>query len=177
MSESKMSPRKVLAAQRRRQAMKMRMEGATFAAIGQALGISEVAAWRHVQKGLARLNDRMAIDADKLRRETVEQIEALLAAHMPLALGGDTKSANVCSRLLDQRARLYCLIGSTKEAAAANPYENLSREALIGEARRLGLYHDDPFTASDHYQARPSANGHSPMDWPRRHNDGSLAPR
>jgi hypothetical protein len=157
--------------------MKLRKNGATFAVIGEKLGVSERRAWTMVQEGLARLNDRMAIDADKLRRETVEQIDQLLNAHMPVAIQGDTKSANVCSRLLDQRARLYCLIGSTKEAVAANPYENLSRDALIEEARRLGIYYDDPRTASDHYQAGPSANGNSPMSWPRRHNDGSLAPR
>jgi hypothetical protein len=157
--------------------MKLRKNGATFAVIGEKLGVSERRAWTMVQEGLARLNEKMAIDADKLRRETVEQIDQLLNAHMPLGIQGDTKSANVCSRLLDQRARLYCLIGSTKEAVATNPYENLSREALIEEARRLGIYHDDPRTASDHYQPSPSANGHSPMTWLRRNHDGSLATR
>jgi hypothetical protein len=138
MSESIQSPRKVLAAQRRRQAVKMRIEGATYAVIGKQLGVSEVRAWKLVSEGLARLNEKMAEDAERLRRLSSEQIDLLLSAHMPRALIGDTKAAGVVLRALDSRAKLYGLV-KTPASQPANPYENLSPDELRAEGRRLGL--------------------------------------
>jgi hypothetical protein len=171
MSESKQSPRKVLAAQRRRQAVKLRTEGATFATIGQALGVSEVAAWRHVQKGLAMINAKMATDAEALRTETVRQLEALIAVHLPKALDGDVKSGNLAIRALAERAKITGVIKSQAVVPAANPYENWEPDALREEGRRLGLLIDPPATpAQAAIPTAPSSNGTGSNgqapDWP-----------
>jgi hypothetical protein len=136
MSESIQSPRKVLAAQRRRQAVRMRIEGMTYAVIGKELGVSEVRAWKLVSEGLARLNEKMAEDAERLRRLSSEQIDLLLSAHLPKALAGDTKAAGVVLRALDSRAKLYGLI---KTPTAQTATKEVSEEELRAEAVRLGL--------------------------------------
>jgi hypothetical protein len=189
MSESKLSPRRVLAAQRRREAIRLRIEeGATFAKIGQALGVSEVGAYKMVQKGLALINQKMAVDAEALRTETVRQLEALLAVHLPKALQGDVKSGNLAIRALAERAKITGVIKAQAVVAAANPYEGMSPDELRAEAHRLGIYeYPHEVGTVDHLPEPatppiPSANGtgtngHSPLSWPRRNNDGSLMPR
>jgi hypothetical protein len=176
MSESKQSPRKVLAAQRRRAAMKMRANGATYATIGAKLEVSERRAWKMVQEGLQRLNDQMALDAEKLRRESVEMIDQILQGHLPRAVDGDSKSAQVCLRALDQKARLYSLVKVQAAQEGPTPVAKMSEEELRAEARRLGVHppEDPPDGRFSTLAGRlPSSNGSgmtpgtSPAD-PRR---------
>jgi hypothetical protein len=125
----------------------MRIEGMTYADIGNKLGVSEPRAWKLVSEGLARLNEKMAEDAERLRRLSSEQIDLLLSAHLPKALAGDTKAAGVVLRALDSRAKLYGLV-KTPAAQPASPTENLDPDELRAEARRLGLLppEDHPFS-------------------------------
>jgi hypothetical protein len=159
----------VLAAERRKKAMAMRKRGATFATIAEALGVSEPSAYRMVQKGLARLNELMMVDAEALRRETVEQLEGLLAVHLPRALEGDVKSGNLAIRALAERARITGVVKHQAVAPAGNYYDGWDQDALREEGRRLGLLIDPPATSTP--AAVPSSNGtdtngHAPIDWP-----------
>jgi hypothetical protein len=184
MSESKMSPRKVLVAQRRRKAIQMRTTGATYEMIGKALGISEVAAWRHVQKGLARLHEKMTAEAETLRTETVRQLEAILAVHLPRALDGDVKSGNLAIRALAERAKITGLVKAQPVVPQAGPYDNLSRDELIYQAKMLGLWIDPDELPGNGHASRPvapapSTNGyHEPasVNWSGRF-DGSRPSR
>jgi hypothetical protein len=55
MAHSKNSPRRILAAERRTQALTLRKQGLTYARIAEALGISEPRAHRIVTYELQRL--------------------------------------------------------------------------------------------------------------------------
>jgi hypothetical protein len=171
MSESKQSPRKVLAAQRSRAAIKLRTGGASYDHIAEALQVSKTGAYRMVQRAFRRLNEKLMIDTEALRRETVEQLEELLAVHLPLALDGDVKSGNLAIRALAERARITGVIKNQAVVPAANPYENWEPDALREEGRRLGLLIDSPpTTAPAAIPPAPSSNGtgsngHAP-DWP-----------
>jgi hypothetical protein len=175
MSESKQSPRRVLAAERRKKAMAMRKRGATFATIADALGVSEPSAYRMVQKGLARLNELMMVDAEALRRETVEQLEALLAVHLPRALDGDVKSGNLAIRALSERAKITGVVKHSAVVPTTNPFESMTPDELRAEAHRLGIY-DYPQKTSSAGPSVNGTNGQSPLSLPRRNHDGSLRP-
>jgi hypothetical protein len=176
MPLSQTAPARVQSATNQARALELRIQGLTLQQIADQIGVSKARAYQYVSEGLAELNETCAVQAEELRRLTIEQLDELIAAHMVAAVKGDTKAAGVVLRALDSRAKLYGLV-KPLVSQPANRFETMTPEELIAEARRLGIYHDDPFTASDHYQAGPSVNGHSPMDWPRRNHDGSLAPR
>jgi hypothetical protein len=176
MSLSQTAPARVQSATNQVRALELRIQGLTLQQIADQIGVSKARAYQYVSEGLAELNETCVIHAEELRRLTTEQLDQLLAAHMPAAINGDTKAAGVVLRALDSRAKLYGLIRPLV-TKPVNPVESMTPDQLLEEARRLGIYYDDPFTASDHYRAAQSANGHSPMDWPRRNNDGSLASR
>jgi hypothetical protein len=176
MPLSNTAPALVQGATNRAKALELRIQGLTLAAIGEQLGVSKSRAFQYVSEGLAELNETCVVHAEELRRLSTEQLDQLIAAHMPAALEHDVKAAGVVLRALDSRAKLYGLI-KPQVSQPASRFEAMTPEELKEEARRLGIYHDDPFTASDHYRTGPSANGQSPMNWPRRNNDGSLAPR
>jgi hypothetical protein len=176
MSLSQTAPARVQSATNQARALELRTQGLTLQAIADQIGVSKARAYQYVSEGLAELNETCAVQAEELRRLTVEQLDQLLAAHMPAAINGDTKAAGVVLRALDSRAKLYGLIRPLV-SQPVNPVDSMTPDQLIEEARRLGIYYDDPRTASDHYHAGPSANGNSPMNWPRRNHDGSLAPR
>src|SRR5262245_42018072 len=78
------SPVSIERAQRRAQALALRLAGNTFAQIGAALGVSEQRAHKLVTEELKRINERRQTDAEELRRLEEERIDALLAELWPL---------------------------------------------------------------------------------------------
>jgi predicted transcriptional regulator len=162
MPLSQTAPARVQSATNQVRALELRIQGLTLQQIADQISVSKARVYQYVSEGLAELNEICAVQAEQLRRLTSEQIDTVLAAHMPLAIQGDTKSANVCSRLLDQRVRLYGLIASPKETPVSR-FENMSPDALREEARRLGLYVDPPVSPDAPYQSVPSANGQTSM--------------
>jgi hypothetical protein len=131
-----MSPTRVLAQQRRQEAMKLRAGGATYATIATKLGVTEMAAWKMIQKGMDILNSRMIVDGERLRRETLTNLEGLLQVYLPKALQGDNKAAHICLRALGDRARLYSLIRSAYDQPQP---PKMTEEELRWEGYRLGL--------------------------------------
>jgi hypothetical protein len=130
------------------------------------MGITAARAWQLVAEGMDRLNRDMAVDADRLRRETTEQIDQLVAAHMPAALAGDTKAAGVVLRALDSRAKLYGLVKTPVAQAvpAPNRYEQMSPEELRAEARKLGIHppEDRPDAVAPYPPPAPTSTGPTP---------------
>jgi hypothetical protein len=117
--------------------MSLRMKGATFKTIGEHLGISEVAAYKAVQRGLQILNERMVVDAEALRRETVERLDRLIQVYTPLADKGDCKAGNLLVRCMESKAKLYGLI--RHPADPAPPQKPMTDEEVRWEGYRLGL--------------------------------------
>jgi hypothetical protein len=138
--------------------MKLRAGGATYATIATKLGVTEMAAWKMIQKGMDILNSRMIVDGERLRRETLTNLEGLLQVYLPKALQGDNKAAHICLRALGDRARLYSLIRSPYDQP--QPKE-MSEAELREEGYRLGLLpRPDSFTASSN--GATSTNGAGP---------------
>jgi hypothetical protein len=163
MSMSNTAPARVASATKRNQALELRIQGLTLSAIGEKLGISKSRAYQYVSEGLAKLNQVAVVEAEQLRRLTSEQLDQLLAAHMPKALAGDTKAAGVVLRCLDSRIKLFALVQSQPVAEADEPYKKLPPEELKALAKKLGIWRE-PSDEPASYAAVPatSMNGHSP---------------
>jgi hypothetical protein len=99
-------------ANKERQALELRMAGASFDQIAQKLGYSEKgAAHRAVTRALI---STVKPAADELRELETARLDRLLLAFWPAALEGDEKAADRVLRIMDQRAKLLGLNMPTK---------------------------------------------------------------
>lgn len=106
------APRRVLAAEREQRAVELRKAGYTFRQIGEALGISHVAASKAVRRALKRLNEQTEGETNELRALELERLNALNAAFWAKAMSGDVQAGRLVLRVIEQRARLLDLVPS-----------------------------------------------------------------
>ncbi len=98
----------------RERAVALRLQGKTFEAIGQELGVSMQVAHRHVQRALAETAARTAEDAEALRTIELRRLEALNDAVWPEALTGDPRAVLCALRIAERRAKLLGLEAPVK---------------------------------------------------------------
>lgn len=108
-------PTRVRAAQRREQAFHLRLAGATYSAIGAALGISKQAAHSLVLETLDETRIKTAEAVAQVRELEVARIDAIVAKLW--AQRGDPRTADTILRAIDRRARLLGLDAPTKVEA------------------------------------------------------------
>lgn len=106
---SQNSPTKVQAAERRTQALELRKAGATYVAIGTALGVSEQRAHRIITAELRRLNARRAEAANEVTRMELERLDALMLAVWQRAKKGELSAVDRVLSIMARRARLLGL--------------------------------------------------------------------
>ena len=149
MADSKASRKKLVAAERRIQALDLRKAGATYQQIGRQLGYSEQRAHQIVTSELQRLNTERSEAATEVRRLELERLDAMLLGAWPRGKSGDPKMGQFCLAIMDRRARLLGLDAPTKVAptdpSGQNPYVSKSihdltdaeLEALAEKARQV----------------------------------------
>ena len=115
---SKTSVQTVEGASTRREAVRLRKRGLTFAEIGDRLGVSRQAAHAHVTKELRELNEECREETEEMRRLMSEQIDAMLVGLQPGLDTGDEKAVSAASRLLDRKAKLWALDMRSQDADA-----------------------------------------------------------
>ena len=97
-------------AERDQKILQLFLAGATYRAIGAAVGLRSTHSVHHVvQRELSSAARRRAMLTDEALAVYQERVEALFRAHWGPALRGDHRSAEICRRLLGQQARLYGL--------------------------------------------------------------------
>ena len=106
--------RRITAAERRAQALDLRLAGYSFEAIGQQLGISKQAAYKHVSTALETLHTQTDNSAEQLRALELERLDALLKGCWTAASAGDPESTRVALKVLERRAKLLGLDAPTK---------------------------------------------------------------
>lgn len=90
-----------------RQALDLRLAGATFDDIAERLGFADrSAAYKAVKRGLT---STLQEPADELRDVESARLERLLLAIWPAALDGDAKAIAQARGLIDQRCKLLGL--------------------------------------------------------------------
>jgi len=104
------SGRRVLAAQRERQALELRLAGATYQFIAEKTGYRHAAsAYRAVMRGLARIRAGAAETAEQLRLVEDARLDRMLRALDDRIRAGDVAAVNVVLRIMQRRAAMWGL--------------------------------------------------------------------
>lgn len=88
---------------RRVKAMDMRLAGASYRAIGTALGVNVATAYDDVQR---MLREYMAETGEEVRKQEIQRLDRLMMAHWNAAIQGDAKATQMVLSIMDRRARL-----------------------------------------------------------------------
>lgn len=114
----KLTPRKILAADRTREAIELRLAGASFRAIAESLGYVDKngnadpgSAWKAVQRGLAASIREPAHDLITLE---LERLDGMFLAIYPQARKGILGAVDRCLRIQERRSRLLGLDAPVK---------------------------------------------------------------
>lgn len=105
MAESKSSPRRIEAAERRRQALRLRIRGASFDDIAEQVGLAggKGSACRVVQEALAEIGRE---EAEELRALELYRLDELHRAVWSKALRGNLAAVDRVLKIMERRAKL-----------------------------------------------------------------------
>ena len=103
---SRTSRVRVVAAERRAEALELRGAGHTFAMIADALGVTRQRASQIVNAALEDLATRERDAVQSLRIVEWQRLEVLEDAFLPSALAGDVGAGRLLIRIAERRARL-----------------------------------------------------------------------
>ncbi|MFD1145959.1 hypothetical protein [Saccharothrix hoggarensis] len=118
-------------AERRAQAIQLKLAGLDFETIAQRLGYSSrQAAHKDLQRALARNLALEAAAADELRHVELMRLDRLQGAFWAKAVGGDIKAGELCLRIIAERRKLLGL-------DAPAQVEVITLDAVDAEIRRL----------------------------------------
>lgn len=128
--ESTTSARITEGAERQKQAVALRIAGATFAQIGDRLGVTAQAAHKMVVKALADTAKKTAESAEQLRQMELQRLDALQASLWPDAMRGDEQKVDRVLKIMAQRAKLLGLnapeLFAPTDPTGKNEYTGLS---------------------------------------------------
>lgn len=99
-------PRRLLARERQKLALELRLQGQTFNAIGAELGVSWQAARKAVVRSLEETKSAIAERADELRTVEAERLEAITRVLWPRVLEGDLRAIDRVLRTRESFRRL-----------------------------------------------------------------------
>ncbi|MGO8685209.1 MAG: hypothetical protein ACLQUT_11610 [Thermoleophilia bacterium] len=106
---SRTAARFLKARQHEEQALELRLSGASYAQIGEALGMTAGGTFKAVERALARQTAETNEKAEKLRRFEVSRLDRLLMGLWPRARSGDEKAARVAIQISKRRSELLGL--------------------------------------------------------------------
>ena len=128
----KAPPHKFATAERRKIAVAMRREGATYEHIANHLGVSTTAAHKHVTRALESIQAATEKEVDLYRALEGERLDAMQAAIWPQAVEeGDLKAIDRILKLMERRAKLLGLDAPTKVAATTVDREDSPNTSVI----------------------------------------------
>jgi hypothetical protein len=113
-AKSPTAPRRLTAAERRVQAVKLRQSGASYQQIGATLGITDSAAHKLVKQALADRATQTADGVDALRQLEDMKLDAMELAITKLVSAGNLGAIDRQLRIMDRRAKLHGLDAPTK---------------------------------------------------------------
>lgn len=132
VSESKTSVRRLEAIERQRQALELRLGGASYAAIASALGYASTSG--AVKAIDSAINRTLEEPAEKVRKLELRRLDAMLLALWPKVKNGDEAAITAALRVMHRRAQYLGLDAPTKIDLV-----EYTRE----QARHAGLTDDD----------------------------------
>ena len=113
------SPKRIAAAERKAEALKLRKSGATYEEIAKKLGLSgRTSAFECVQRAIRDITKEPAKDVLELE---VARLDAMLAGLWEKATDGDDKAVTSALRIMDRRAKYLGLDQAPEQDASALP--------------------------------------------------------
>lgn len=109
------APRKAKASERSKQAVMMRIAGATFEQIAERLGITAQSAYGLVSRALEKTRAQTAESAETLRQMEIQRLDAMQAAIWSDAMKGDEQKIDRLLKIQTRRAALLGLDAPTKQ--------------------------------------------------------------
>ncbi len=106
---SKTSKTRIIAAERRVEALRLRRAGLNFEQIGQHLGVSKERAYKLVSEELAKIRKCLSQETEEVRLMELERLDDLFRQSYSAALGGDLRGVDSCLRVMTRRAALLGL--------------------------------------------------------------------
>ncbi len=104
----------VAALERKEEAVRMRKNGLSFQAIGEALGVSKQAAHGLVTGAMREHIETTKEEAEQLVALEEMRLDDLLRAWLPAALTGDDKAAGIVLKVGERRSKLRGLDAASK---------------------------------------------------------------
>lgn len=116
MKESRSSPRKIEAAERRIQALDLRKAGLTYQAIADRLGFkSPASAKKTVDTALDEMREIYREQAEQLIELECQRLDRLLQGLWLKAAGGNPRAVEAALKIMERRARLLGLDSAQKK--------------------------------------------------------------
>jgi hypothetical protein len=141
------APRRLLTAAQRLRILQLRRSGARYDEISREAGCSRGSAYNVVARELKRLAQEARAEADILRQQELDRLDALQAAVWAKALAGDLRAVDAALKVIDRRVKLFGLDAPTRTQVTLDA---MPEAELLEEARRLGLIADTgPLSPSD----------------------------
>lgn len=109
MTQQKTSPRKISAAEKRKQALELRKAGFTFQQIGDQLGVTRGMAFRYVKDTLDEINEKQIEEAKQIRTLEVERLDRLWVVSYQQAKNGNLGAVDRCIKIMERRSKLLGL--------------------------------------------------------------------
>ncbi|NUQ98584.1 MAG: hypothetical protein HOY79_19195 [Streptomyces sp.] len=101
--------------ERRRAAVKLRIEGKSWQEIADLLGYdSKGGACKDVSRALQKAVTDLALPLEEYRQLELDRLDAMQEALWPKVLDGDTRAIDTALRLMDRRAKLLGLDAPTR---------------------------------------------------------------
>jgi len=110
----KATPPKIRAIDRTSKAIQMRREGASYEAIGKALGMSTSGAWRATQTALHMIVKETAETAEVVRGVELMRLDVMVKAIWPKVIDGDENAIKCALKITELRAKLLGLYAPTQ---------------------------------------------------------------
>ncbi|CAB4184570.1 hypothetical protein UFOVP1122_14 [uncultured Caudovirales phage] len=140
----KSSPKTVERVANAAEALRLRIQGLGYVAIGEAMGISLTTAYELVQRELKRLREQCTELAEQIRDTELMRLDELQAAHWPKAVNADPSSTNQVLAIMGRRAKLLGIDAPEKIEMAPPPDTELLIEKLAAR-----LANDTPEATSE----------------------------
>lgn len=118
-------------AERKRNALELRLAGASYRDIAQALEVSPATALQDCKEALA---DIPAQQADEMRTVELSRLDRLQRAVWPRAIKGDLQAVDRAIKIIDRRAKLFGLDAPQQVQITAN---DIDLDAAVDKMLRV----------------------------------------
>ncbi len=129
--------RAIRSAEIRRKAVDLRVAGASYEQIGEALSMNKATAWKHVQHALHETVRITAEAAERVRDIEIRRLDAQLVALWPSR--SDPRASDTILRISDRRAKLLGLDAPEKHDVTVAALTEDERQTKVRALLAAGL--------------------------------------